>query len=233
MNKHESNADLMTALQTPAGQLPLDRAARESSALDPAMGELAARTAAAFRAETRIIYHCPAVVTVAQAAHALTAGLLYDGTLYPAARPHAPTGISLRAVPVTLPAIPPGRLGAPGVAERVVTGIEASGSAAAMADIDVWYSWGNPLMQDLHCRVPWTLPAPDDAAADLGRLLALLAESPVLMGHGGDPALALRAMAARCGYSDDELDRIRRALADRDLTLTADDRGLVAQAVRQ
>lgn len=38
---------------------------------------------------------------------------------------------------------------------------------------------------------------------------------------------------SRCGYSDDELDQIRRALGDRDLTLTADDRGLVAQAVRQ
>ena len=35
---------------------------------------------------------------------------------------------------------------------------------------------------------------------------------------------------SRCGYGDDELDTIRRALAKRDLTLTADDRGLVAKA---
>lgn len=37
---------------------------------------------------------------------------------------------------------------------------------------------------------------------------------------------------SRCGYGDDELDAIRRVLAERDLTLVADDRGLVAQAVR-
>lgn len=37
---------------------------------------------------------------------------------------------------------------------------------------------------------------------------------------------------SRCGYDDIELDQIRRALADREMTLVADDRGLVAQAVR-
>ena len=37
---------------------------------------------------------------------------------------------------------------------------------------------------------------------------------------------------SRCGYDDSELDQIRRMLGRRDLLLTADDRGLVAQAVR-
>jgi hypothetical protein len=37
---------------------------------------------------------------------------------------------------------------------------------------------------------------------------------------------------SRCGYSDDGLDEISRVLGQRGLTLTADDCGLVAQAVR-
>jgi hypothetical protein len=37
---------------------------------------------------------------------------------------------------------------------------------------------------------------------------------------------------SRCGYDDAELDQIRRALADRDLTLIADDRGLMALAAQ-
>jgi hypothetical protein len=37
---------------------------------------------------------------------------------------------------------------------------------------------------------------------------------------------------SRCGYGDDELDAIRHELGKHNLTLTADDRGLVAQAVR-
>jgi len=35
---------------------------------------------------------------------------------------------------------------------------------------------------------------------------------------------------SRCGYDDQQLDEIRRILAGRDLTLEADDRGLVAAA---
>lgn len=38
---------------------------------------------------------------------------------------------------------------------------------------------------------------------------------------------------SRCGYDDSDLDAIRRALAERGLTLTSDDRGLMAQAVRR
>jgi len=37
---------------------------------------------------------------------------------------------------------------------------------------------------------------------------------------------------SRCGYDDRGLDEIRRVLERRELTLTADDRGLVARSVR-
>lgn len=44
------------------------------------------------------------------------------------------------------------------------------------------------------------------------------------MSHDDDPG-------SRCGYDDAELAQIRDSLRERDLTLTADDRGLVAVAV--
>lgn len=37
---------------------------------------------------------------------------------------------------------------------------------------------------------------------------------------------------SRCGYDDVGLDKIRRVLSEREMTLEADDRGLVARAVR-
>ena len=59
--------------------------------------------------------------------------------------------------------------------------------------------------------------------ADAGDYLITYAASG--MTHEQDPG-------SRCGLGDDALDAIEAILRARDLTLTADDRGLVAEAVR-
>lgn len=60
-------------------------------------------------------------------------------------------------------------------------------------------------------------------SAEAGEYLARYADDGLTAGT--DPG-------SRCGYSDEQLADVERVLAKRDLRLTADDRGLVATAVR-